>query len=298
MKKADAMLEELAQDKTPPSVALGYFLSLVAGLVGGLVGGYLGWTYDDGIVPVVAGLIGFVVIFCIVFMVSGPGIFHFSKIYKELMPPEWDRVKLSGLQTFDLYVTIHKVQNLYNGDDILGLFSTEGTRRLYVEVKVGRLLNEDENYGFFSVQLNPFKRTCVSASNSFEECFHFTVAPTDNTIRISLFYQDVFADDLAGFCDIDITDQVLQLGFPQKKAYRLFRQKKDQETGHKDADKLAGNIIVSFVPGDNFPTTVAEEIDKSNKLAYQHMIDVRSKLVEKTVDNHGAYGTWSMQSVA
>lgn len=291
------MLEELAQDKTPPSVALGYFLSLVAGLVGGLVGGYLGWTYDDGIVPVVAGLIGFVVIFCIVFMVSGPGFFHFSKLYLELKPPEWDRVKTTGLETFDLYVTIHRVQNLYNNEDLFGLFNTEGSRRLYVEVKVGRLLNEEnENYGFFSVQLNPFKRTCVSSNSSFEECFHFTVAPTDNTIRISLFYQDVFADDLAGFTDIDITDQVLQLGFPQKKAYRLFRNKKDQDTGYRDANNVAGNIIVSFSPGDNFPARVAETIEESNKLAIQHMRNVRGKLVDQTIQDHGVYGTWSTQN--
>merc|ERR1719284_2119334 len=89
MKKADAMLEEFKPDKTPPSVVLGYFLSLVAGLVGGMSGGYVGWMYDDGIVPVVAGLCGFAVFFSVVFMVSGPGYFHFSQLYLELKPPEW-----------------------------------------------------------------------------------------------------------------------------------------------------------------------------------------------------------------
>lgn len=292
MDMADAMLEKWEEQKTPPSVILGYFLAFSASLLGGLVGGYLGWIYDDGLVPIISGLTCAAFWFLVVWSISGPGAWHMTKLRTNLAPPEFDRVKTVGLRSFDLYVTVHNVQNLYNADDWIGILGNN--RQYYVELKVGRRLSGKEEYDYFSVQGNAYKRTCVSANGSFEECFHFNISPTENTLRITLYDQDIFMDDAVGVTDIDITDTVLLGCFPQKKSYQMFRSNVNEDND-RYANQLAGNVIVSFAPGANFPVRAAMSLEDKNKLAFKQMRSLREQLVDKTQQEHGVYGTWMTQ---
>mmetsp|Transcript_71022 Transcript_71022/g.197286 ORF Transcript_71022/g.197286 Transcript_71022/m.197286 type:complete len:300 (-) Transcript_71022:128-1027(-) len=298
MKKADVVLEELMTDRIPTAVILGYFLSFVAGLAGGLVGGYLGWIYDEGLPPILGGFAGFILMFAVVWAISGPGLYHYARVSAVVAPPELQRLMTTGFRTFDFYVTIHKVQNMYNPDDLIGLVGEDSMRYLFVEVKVGRLIHDGvTGNSYLSMQVNPKNRTTVQTSGVFEECFHFSASPTDNTIRITLFEQDVFLDSAVGYCDIDITDHVLDQGFPQKKAYKLLREL-DQGDANRDAAYFTGCVVVSFAPGGKFPKRAARNIEESHKLEFEHLRSTTGNLMDKTKQDHTAYGTWMAQETA
>jgi len=280
-----AHLQDLLTARTPPKVIFGYFLSFILGCVGGFAGGYSGWLYDDGRITVMCAIGGFVLFFCCTFTFSGPGDFHYAKMLTSISPPSRKRLALTQLSSFDLFITVHSVKNVLNTDPILGFFGMRS--QMYCEVSVGRLVDG----GFFSVQQNKAKNTCVQKTGEFEECFRFTVAPTDDTIKIRLFDQDLLKDDEVGFVYINIVGQVLDLGFPQKKGFTLHSDTKYEEDIDRDPGFFAGQVILSFSPGENLPRWSATAIKTQSPFAFDHLQDQNAKLLKETDKTN--YGTWT-----
>lgn len=293
--KGDQIIADMMGEAVPSKVMFGWFISFIAGLLGAVVGTYVGWGYDKvfggGVhVIVIAAILGFLVSFTIAFCLSGPFQYHFYKWACVFVPMEGQRRNLTGKtgsltwQSFDLYVTIHSVRNMYT-DDMFGLTSQNNH---YVECKVGRKIGDDKT---FSMQRNPIKRTCVQMSGVFEETFHFEISPTDDTIRFVLYDQDIFTDDVHGQCDVNITNQVLAEGFPQKLAVKLFHgTKKRGDNNYRDTDMLVGNILVSFTPGANFSDVAKKTIRDTNPYAFTRMKEVGEKFT-KADRGQGDYGS-------
>jgi len=273
---------EKAADQS--KLTMGYMLSFVIGIIGGAVGGYAGWLVQDGHVVISFAVIGFLICSSFTFCVAGPLQHHWAQITGAGQYDSWRLGNCGVASSFDLYVTVHRVKNLYAGDAFFGLLST--ARCNYLEVSVGKIMEEQQK---LSVQNNPVKRTCVTSSGSFEECLHFVVSPTDDTIKFTLYDQEVFKDAAVGTCEININDEVLASGFPQQSSVNLIRH--TAEVGHQDPGALAGTLIVSFSPGSDFPLSMLE---KRSGLAVKRLRDVQTDLVLKS-SNVGNYGTWATE---
>lgn len=272
----DTLLADSMEEGTPWEVYARWIVTIVFGLLGAMGGAYAGWQIDDGSIVVLTAGGGFAAVGFLAFLTCGPFRFYFNKACADLKPPELKRMHMmynGGHTSFDMYITVHRVNNVYNTEGIFGFFGNRNNS--YVECKVGRLINET-----FSIVMNPPKKTCISTENVFEECFHFNVAPTDDTIRFTLYDQDVFNDDHVGQCDLNITDEVMVAGFPQRKTFQLLREGMDDGA-------IAGNIIVSFTPASNFANTALQD-DKH--LHFGNLEGMKSKLMKQTNDTQ--YGTW------
>lgn len=278
----DTLLADTMEEGTPWWVNAQWILTIVIGLLGALAGAYAGWTIDDGSVVVFTAGGGFAAASMVAFLTCGPFRYYLHEFMAVAKPPEKKRMELmyhGGHTSFDIYVTVHRVNNVFNTEGILGLFGHRNNS--YVEVKVGRLIGDN-----FSIQMNPPKRTCVSTDNSFDECFHFNVAPTDDSVRFTLYDQDVFSDDLVGTCDINITNEVMCGGFPQHKSYKLIRQGNSDE-GAVKASAIAGNLVVSFTPSSDF---VNDKLQAEKHLHFSNVDVIRTKLLKET--DKTQYGTW------
>jgi len=287
----DQLLEDSTANGWPFKVVLGYLLSGVIGMLSAFLGAYGGWFFmetEEGLWPVFYGVCGFFVGFAITFYVSGVWSYHFHTLRVLCAPPEYDRIKTTGLNDFDMYVTVHRIQNESHLEDPFGFFGTKGNRQMYVEVKVGRLIGGDASDAF-SVQKNPQKRTCISPDNEFEETFQFTIAPTDDTMRITLKDQDILFDDELGFADIDITDQVLKEGFPQKRCFELYVGSYSK-VSYRNAQQLAGNVVVSFAPGANLSKRAEMGLFDKNQYALKRLKQERTQILNTTRQEYQAYG--------
>mmetsp|Transcript_643 Transcript_643/g.2026 ORF Transcript_643/g.2026 Transcript_643/m.2026 type:complete len:316 (-) Transcript_643:49-996(-) len=282
-------------------VLLGYVLALVVGMLGGLVGGYGGYAYrmgyveageleGAGLLPVLTAAGGFIIFFTVALFTVGPSDHLTSKLSALVRQPALDRAKVVGFSSFELFITVHRVKNLFNADPCTGFFGAKCNP--YVEVLVGRTVDDR---GKFSVQRNPAKRTCVSTSSSFEESFRFVVSPTDDTIRFVLWDQDLVDDDVVGMCDLNITEDVLKMGFPQKKSYKLARgdalDDAKPRSGFKDADHHAGSLVASFAPGEDFPAAAAASLQATSRREIDRLRSAKDELRSQAAATAGPYGT-------
>lgn len=272
-------------DPGPTSLMVGYILCVLMGMVGGMVGGFSGWLLRPGVwygaTPIAAAGVGFVLFFAATFAIAGPGQYHYRKLKHKLHLVDKNRFDLLQLQSFDLYVTVHRAKNIRQPDIV--------DNDLFVEVEVGRYTD-----GIFTRTRNPVKSTCASASGVFEECFHFVVAPTDDTIGFGIVTRDVFVGDAFAKGDVSIMNEVLGQGFPQQKTVGLKKVGGNALAGkgiHKDPDHLAGSLVVSFAPGANFPAWALSELEQQHHVAFQHLRNDQARLLSK-VQETGAYGTF------
>jgi len=282
----DTLLADTMEEGTPWWVYAQWILTIVIGLLGAMGGAYAGWTIDDGSVVVLTAGGGFAAASVLACLTVGPFRYYFTLFRAGLPSTDTKRMDLmynGGATSFDVYVTVHRVNNVFNTEGILGFFGNRNNS--YVEVKVGRLIGDT-----FSIQMNPAKKTCISTANVFEECFHFNVAPTDDTIRFTLFDQDVFSDDLVGSCDLNITNDVMSAGFPQRKSYKMLREGASDE-GAVRASAIAGNIVVSFTPAANFANA---KLQTEKNLHFDNVDAMRTKLLGETEKTQ--YGTWIKQN--
>lgn len=275
-------------ERAPPNVHMGTALSFLLGLIGGMLGGYAGWLYGDGPVVLGSAFVGFALTFIAAFCSTAPGEHYFGR-WASFKSSDLTRFQTLGLSNFDLYVTVHKVRNLYGAGAFLGLLRQ--TQNTYMEVKVGRLAEEDQR---LAVLQNPVKRTCVSTSGAFEECFHFVVTPSDDTIRFVLYDQEIFSDTVVGVCDLRITEEIVSAGFPQNMTLRLLREEAETTAvkDFRDPGSLAGHAIVSFAPGSDFPVSAADAVGGRSKLALKKLREAQESLVGQT-QKAGQYGTWA-----
>lgn len=287
-------LDKFIATKPPKVAGLGYVVAFLVGLLGALVGGYCGYVFKTGLLlyeytqgagvfPIITAMGGFVIFFSIGVCVFGPGEHLYGK-FVGAAPSKLGRLQVTGLSSFDLYVTVHRIRNLFSTDCCAG-----GVACPYVEVLVGRYVDEDRP---FLTQRNLPKRTCVARANSFEECFHFVVSPTDDTIRFIVYDQDVLKNKLVGRCDVNIDDDVLAEGFPQKKSFMLARGDAldDEKSAERDADRHGGSIVVSFAPGADFPDAAAAAVRRRNPFATERLRTVTGRLRDQAEHSAGQYG--------
>eukprot|EP00403_Amphidinium_massartii_P037615 CAMPEP_0178437840 /NCGR_PEP_ID=MMETSP0689_2-20121128/35230_1 /TAXON_ID=160604 /ORGANISM="Amphidinium massartii, Strain CS-259" /LENGTH=290 /DNA_ID=CAMNT_0020060115 /DNA_START=131 /DNA_END=1000 /DNA_ORIENTATION=+ len=286
--KYDQRQTDATEQDVPVHVYLGLIVSFVTGMLGGLAGGYLGWVVQDGVFTIATASLGFVVCFCVAAACTGPLSYVKGQVSATMIPPDATRLKTTGFTSWDLYVTVHLVKNLYVSEGMLG-WMVGATNDSYVELKVGRFIEPDT----FKLD-QPVKYTCVSKTHTFEESFHFLVSPTDDHLRITLWDQDMFSDDLVGLCDININEQILLGGFPQHKAFRLVRARMNPDDAY-DVDHLAGTIVLSFRPGGAFPQSVYNKLSTQKPLHYKQMKS-ESESLFNSMNKAGAYGTWAMST--
>jgi hypothetical protein len=267
---------------------VGYILCILMGMVGGMVGGFSGWLLRPGVwygaTPIAAAGVGFFLFFGATFAITAPGEYHYRRLKNTFQLPDKDRLKLMQLSSFDLYVTVHRAKNIRQPEIV--------DNALYADVQVGRMVD-----GVFKRTKNPTKTTCASVKGVFEECFHFIVSPTDDTINFGIYIQDIFAGEAFAKGDIHIMNDVLGQGFPQQKTVGL---KGAGSTGgaprgvHKDPDHLAGSLVVSFAPGANFPAWALSELEQQHQVAFEHLRTDQTRLLSRVQETgaYGAYGTW------
>lgn len=304
-----------SEEATPMRVVGGYVLATIMGALGAMAGGCVGYFYAVGSTfkissgtvilqagqwpPIIGSLIGFGLLFSLTWCYAGPGEYHYNWMIATVRPPSASRIQTVGLSSFDLYVTVHRVKNVYNTDPLLGLFGYGSNP--YVEVSVGRTVHDDEG---FKMNRNTTQRTCVARNNSFEEVFHFNVSPTDDTVRFVLLNQDMFADDKVGSCEVNISEEVLNAGFPQRVAYKMSRSHGNNilrvndgaADVQGDANRLAGSIVVSFAPGANFPIGAGKKVKSKSPSAWRHMQTAQRDLTTRSAKAAGTYGTWATTS--
>lgn len=268
-----------------------HVVCVMMGFMGGMVGGFAGWFMRQGTwygaTPIIGAAIGFTTFFCITFFIAGPYEYHRRRLTQKFFVPDMDRFRTLHMESFDLYVTVHRSKNVF--------FSSAMPELLLVEVEAGR--RED---GAFIAQRNPVKRTCANTSGVFDECFHFVVAPSDDTLRLALYTKGMLGKDLRGTCYLNIMNDILRQGFPQQTSVGVLNiadQEKDTAANFKDPDCLAGSLVVSFAPGATFPSWALRELEERHQIAFQHLRMDQAKLLSTAQEKGGQYGTWVTRGV-
>lgn len=284
------MAKDRALESTDEGIDIKHILAWAATLglaiMGSLLGGCVGYLAGAGMATIAGAGIGFGAMFLVGFIFLGPAGRIIDKAYAEYAPPDAARVASLGLtSTFSLHVTVHGVRNIISTEGILGFLGKKNDS--FVQIRCGRQANEDSE--FFQTK-NPVKRTCVSQNNTFEETFNVMVAPQDNTILVDLYDQDVIGDDLVGTATIDITKDILQGGFPQKRGYKLIRE---EGLLFGTTEKKTGTVIVSFFPGDGFPARAKNTIKTKAPLEWKRLEDAQNATLKESLAQYGktSYGT-------
>lgn len=271
-------------------VLLGYLGAILLGIFGALLGGCVGFFMGQGANTIIGSASGFALFFLLGCCLLGPAKSMFNNMYAEFAPPEMGRLSmLGGYKTFEVYVTVHNVQNVISAEGVLGFLGKKNNS--FLQIKVGRLIDDDDT---FIMSKNPPKRTCVRENNIFEEVFCFVIEPTDDTIEVTLYDQDLIGEDRVGTCYISITDDVLGRGFPQKMGFKLLKSSGFSFFGKASSeyeDMKTGIAILSFQPGKNFPGGTASWMARSKPFASYDLVAAQTKLVKGAEKED--YGTWA-----
>jgi hypothetical protein len=307
---ADELIDESEDYDWPVNVYVGYGLAFAAAGLFCFLGAYLNFFFnDDGKVDLgpfkISATIfcaaigffgGFLVFWATGFPVVGiksPMLYHLE-VFKSKKMPAWGegRVSVVGFQPFDLYLTVHRVQNMFNDQDIFG-FTSGNNLRLFVEIRVGRKMHGIDD---LFITKNTIKRTCINPAGCFEEIFHFNCKPTDDTLRITVKDQDIFQENELGSCDINITKNIINLGFPQKRAFKLNSPGSHAARTSSKANASAGTVVVSFAPGQSFSAGAISKIKSKNEFAIGSMTQTQKSLLDKTNSkSYGHFGTFNEQ---
>lgn len=290
MGREDVAIDTSMEGETSIWVKLGWVASAILGILGCLLGASIGFFFGQGANTLLGGIIGLVVSFCLGVLCLGPAKDVYNQAVVKLAPPDATRLWLSHNTTWDLYVTVHHAQNVVGTEGIAGFFGKKNDS--FMQVSCGRV----DPDGTFRLTKNPPKRTCVRNDCVFTEVFKFSVAPTDDTLQISLYDQDMISEELVGSGLINISEQIMLEGFPQKRGYRLIR---DAGIFSGKEERRAGLAVLSFQPGSNLPRGAEKIILQKSPLAFQQMVASREKLLKTMGDkgNASTYGTWVTTTV-
>jgi len=222
---------------------------LLCGVAVCVVFGFMGSLTAPGVGAVLGGILGFVVGCLIGFFACGK--------YKEVVEaaddavdtqnfiPEAMHESVFGHQRFTLYVTVHELSNAGHTE----LF---GDPDFFIKVRCGK---------------NPPKTTCVRHDGVWNETFKLTIEPVDQAVSFDVVDQNTLIDTKVGTCAVPIKEIIEQLNMKPKK-YKM-----------RSKVKVAGEILVSFRPGEDISTT--------------HEIPREACVQDTTVKSGGHYGTFA-----
>lgn len=267
-------------------VVLAWVATLGLAILGALLGGCVGYLAGAGITTLVCASAGFGLMFLCGFCTLGPARQIVDKAYADYAPPDHGRLGLGLNKTFSLHVTVHGLRNTISTEGILSFFGKKNDS--FVQIRCGRQVKDDDEV-FFPGK-NPTKRTCVSHTNTFEETFNIMVAPIDDTILVECYDQDIVGDDLVGTAAINITQDILQGGFPQKRGYKLIR---DEGLLFGASKKKTGTVILSFYPGEGFPARTTDKIKTKAPLEWKRLEDAQNATLNESLAKYGktSYGS-------
>lgn len=186
---------------------------------------FMGSLTSAGIGAVLGGFLGLIVGGIIGFFACGK--------YKEIVEaaddaidaqhfvPEAMHESVFGHQRFTLYVTVHELFNPAHSE----LF---GEPDFFIKVRCGK---------------NPPKTTCVRANGVWNETFKFVVEAQDQAVAFDLVDQNTLIDTKVGSVSVPIKE-IFSLLDGKPKRYKI-----------RSKVKVAGDISLSFRPGENVSTT-------------------------------------------
>lgn len=289
----DKLLDtESGYSGTPIYVQLGWLGSFIFGVVGALLGATVGYFFGREENSIWGALIGFIL--CGIIGLWICGIFHYYKKHVlEMNSPQFEymRFKQTGFADFDLFVTVHRCQNVMNKEGLMGFFGSKNDS--FVKVQVGRTIDNE----FIDSGTNPVKITCINKTNVFEECFRLRIARTDDTMQVALYDQDLVGEDLVGFVRINISNDIVDAHFPQAKGFQL----KSNDVSMFAREVQAGTVVMSFTPGGNFPKNTLSKSAATTRHLEAHRLDQKRQEhkdeLRKMKDTKASYGTWVAHEV-
>lgn len=176
--------------------------------------------------------------------------------------------------SFDLIVTIHKLENLR---------------------VLGRLVGAGDLYVTATVGDNPPKSTCVKQNKVWDEQFRLRITPSDDTVLIRVLDQDFFGSTALGYVAIEIS-HILKEQFPEKKPYHLTLKQGKAGAGN-DGEKA--HIVLSFAPAQGFPVAAKNDMGGEWEEQYGHREDESKtqmgNFLIKQGDKRPGYGALTSQ---
>lgn len=269
-------------------LALGYLGTFLFGVLGGLLGAVVGYFMGREHNTVYGAAIGFTLCATIGLFAFGVFKYYWRQLKANSPLMEKERFNHTGFLDFDLFVTVHRCQNVMNAEGLAGFFGSKNDS--FIKVEVGRIIDDQ----FMVSETNPVKMTCVNKSNVFEECFRLRIARTDEVLKVALYDQDLVNEDLVGWTHIKIVSDILEAHFPQEKGFPL----KSDDTSMFKREVHAGTVILSFTPGGNFPKDIlkkgaaterhleAYRLDQKRQEQHQALVETKKKAK--------SYGTWAV----
>lgn len=211
-------------------LALKWLLTICAAVLGGFLFGTVASMAYPGLGVIVGAVLGFTVMGCLTCCITG--------LCVELMTPVMHPLKTLGHSlkhgTFDLLVTVHRIENL---------------------TVLGRVFSKGDLYATIEVGINPKKSTCVKSDGVWEESFRLRISPSDDTILVRVLDQDFFGSNDLGTVAIAIHDIHPFEDHPQPRPYALTltqgtaaAKSADAKTATSDGLKGKAKIVLSFGP--------------------------------------------------
>jgi len=164
-----------------------------------------------GVGAIVGGFSGF---FC--FLIFGSCVTCFWKQlvpeslhqggFTALLVPSRVQELIGGHGDFNLILTVHQVSKLD--------WTTQKIQKLNVFSSV-------DAYILIECGKNPRKSTCVNSNYEYNEQFKLKVSAADVALHIKLMEQDVFGSKKVAQITVNINDDVIAQGFPQKHEFPL-----------------------------------------------------------------------------
>eukprot|EP00413_Alexandrium_margalefii_P041874 CAMPEP_0204581536 /NCGR_PEP_ID=MMETSP0661-20131031/44700_1 /ASSEMBLY_ACC=CAM_ASM_000606 /TAXON_ID=109239 /ORGANISM="Alexandrium margalefi, Strain AMGDE01CS-322" /LENGTH=297 /DNA_ID=CAMNT_0051590733 /DNA_START=55 /DNA_END=948 /DNA_ORIENTATION=+ len=208
------------------------FIAVLGMLMFGMVGSFA-YPGSGAIVGAIAGLVSGLALGCCA-----------SGFWRDLLPsntttfgaerilPHALAVQIGGHGHFDLVVTVHEVSDV----EVQGRMPWMRAE-IYAEVACGS---------------NPVKRTCVKTDGKFNEQFKLKIAPSDDYVIVKLKDQDVFGSRDVGYVCVDIQKDVVEAGFPWRRAFAI-------EAGERDKlrwSEQKAMVVLSFDYTEDYPAVL------------------------------------------
>lgn len=241
---------------------------IIIGVGGCLLFGMIGSMTYSGVGAILGSLFGFCLFLCVGCIVLGK--------YKDIVRGGGDIFDLPDIVcehgAFSMTITVH---SLVTENEEKGMFG-------------GMFASEPDTFVQVRCGINPIKSTCVRGDRKWNEKFRLNVRAKDKSICCDLLDQNMLGDSKMGQVTLDITDDILDPGWPQEARFKV-----EGDAKRKNVPKAELILSFDFDNPADFSEAQQEAFQEKNPMNWEkrERRRMRSTMNITNFDKVQTYGT-------